>query len=208
MDLIISAASKSSGSTMIAAAAKARAKTAEKFPENEEEEEEEIDEEEEEPKLKMAKVTMWKYCFFQCDYCISIMISNLFLDVSSDVFSCEINLHPCFEKKLFVIMVVQTDKAPNFWTRGSWDKKTSLCRENALDQRFVRFSPLLQANFPSDRKRQLVVPTIQYMKTFASFTLTTRVLKESVASSDQTYQRTASPSKLLESCRRWGKGFY
>ena len=81
-------------------------------------------------------------------------------------------------------------------------------RENALDQRFVRFSPLLQANFPSDRKRQLVVPTIQYMKTFASFTLTTRVLKESVASSDQTYQRTASPSKLLESCRRWGKGFY
>ena len=84
MDLIISAASKSSGSTMIAAAAKARAKTAEKFPEIEEEEE--IDEEEEEPKLKMAKVTMWKYCFFQCDYCISIMISNLFLDVSSDVF--------------------------------------------------------------------------------------------------------------------------
>ena len=86
MDLIISAASKSSGSTMIAAAAKARAKTAEKFPEIEEEEEE-IDEEEEEPKLKMAKVTMWKYyCFFNVITVSVLWYPTFFLDVSSDVF--------------------------------------------------------------------------------------------------------------------------
>ena len=84
MDLIISAASKSSGSTMIAAAAKARAKTAEKFPENEEEEE--IDEEEEEPELKMAKVTMWKYCFFNVITVSVLWYPTFFLDVSSDVF--------------------------------------------------------------------------------------------------------------------------
>ena len=49
-------------------------------------------------------------------------------------------------KVLIVNMVVHTDKVvANFWTSGSLDKKTSLWRhaqrENALDQRFVRFSP-------------------------------------------------------------------